>query len=512
MARLTAEALMAPGGLLDAGSRLVQTIMEVPLQRAQFEEQTDLRKRAEQTRQQERYEDVKRQQDQLTWEQTHRQDQMKLGLLQQEMAARVDMMKQEADAIKAAQTGRLSALKAFQTAAGDFTDADKEGYNQFNALVDTRRGIAEKTIKAQMGNQEGLTPEMDRKIREESASAIFGDRAGEMLAKFSSMGGGDSGANPFALDWKALNANALSIDPDRMDALKQHYDVYTKLANQAHDIAGIERANMAFDDMLTRIGLEKPAAAQEAPVQEQKPALVPPGEEPAPTKQDPNEKYAEELKRDQADAEQKRQQRAEMAIAGGKETAQATGMRNMELFVPSLDDLSGTLKRFGSGTENLAQLIDRTDKVYRTVPSGVFGESTRNTAFEALKKAKQIVNTAQSYSDAMTRSTAISLGVPPSNADAFVKQIGEKYGNTMLDAYTVGQEAAARVAGSMHSVVRGRSENQKKIQQAAATAREDFIRARIGEIADEASVFRAVSNLRQTFPAPQPATLTAEGL
>src|SRR5690349_10804416 len=36
MPRLTAEALMAPGGLLDAGSRLTQTLLTVPFQREQF--------------------------------------------------------------------------------------------------------------------------------------------------------------------------------------------------------------------------------------------------------------------------------------------------------------------------------------------------------------------------------------------------------------------------------------------------------------------------------------------
>lgn len=36
MPRLTAEALMAPGGLLDAGSRLTQTLINVPFQREQF--------------------------------------------------------------------------------------------------------------------------------------------------------------------------------------------------------------------------------------------------------------------------------------------------------------------------------------------------------------------------------------------------------------------------------------------------------------------------------------------
>lgn len=36
MARVTAESLMAPGGLLDAGSRLTQTLLTVPFQRQQF--------------------------------------------------------------------------------------------------------------------------------------------------------------------------------------------------------------------------------------------------------------------------------------------------------------------------------------------------------------------------------------------------------------------------------------------------------------------------------------------
>lgn len=36
MARVTAESLMAPGGLLDAGSRLTQTLINVPFQREQF--------------------------------------------------------------------------------------------------------------------------------------------------------------------------------------------------------------------------------------------------------------------------------------------------------------------------------------------------------------------------------------------------------------------------------------------------------------------------------------------
>lgn len=43
MARITAESLMAPGGLLDAGSRLTQTLINVPFQRQQFKAGLDER-------------------------------------------------------------------------------------------------------------------------------------------------------------------------------------------------------------------------------------------------------------------------------------------------------------------------------------------------------------------------------------------------------------------------------------------------------------------------------------
>lgn len=43
MSRLTAEALAAPGGLLDAGSRLVRTLIEVPARRAAQEQQDEQR-------------------------------------------------------------------------------------------------------------------------------------------------------------------------------------------------------------------------------------------------------------------------------------------------------------------------------------------------------------------------------------------------------------------------------------------------------------------------------------
>lgn len=254
MPRLTAESLMAPGGLLDAGSRLTQTLINVPFQREQFRAGLD-----------ERALMVKREDDRIAKGE-------KVGYLKDRISATQQRI---ADLRRAMMLGDKSeaslALKALGKGSGGGNSkavldvAARVGEHEAKLREEGKTKLGAKFATAE--TEEDIRKAVEKFEREEIARAKrLGNWPEEADASMAAMGG----------SFKGMNLDMIKADPQLQTELDAALDQQSQLFDQYRELVG-----HAQDVVDTRAFLSRamPGLAPSAQGQ-QTPALGPPGTNP----------------------------------------------------------------------------------------------------------------------------------------------------------------------------------------------------------------------------------------
>jgi hypothetical protein len=257
MARITAESLMAPGGLLDAGSRLTQTLMTVPFQREQFKAGLDEKALM-----------------------TQREDQRiaktdKIGYLKDRISTTQQRIAELRRALMLGDKNEAAvALKELQSGANGakaskavLDVAQRVGDYEAKLREETKTKLGAKFATAETEND--IKDSVAKYEQEEVARAKrLGDWPQEADATMATLMASGS--------LKGLNLDAIKADPQlqteldaALDQQSQLFDQYRQLVGQAQDVVD------------TRSFLQRtmPGEAPK-PGTPQKPTLGPPGTNP----------------------------------------------------------------------------------------------------------------------------------------------------------------------------------------------------------------------------------------